>query len=371
MRLLFKKLVLALFLSSPLFAIAADWKAGNDIYTKTNYASVLPLKFRSVTINYSELKNTLALAPVADFYASAKSKGLLLSLPLPNGGFEKFNIIETPMMEPALALKYPSIKTYTGVSLENPNHAVKIDIGNLGFHAIIFSDEGRIFIDPVSSKNQNNYFVFYAKDMPIDQQPSFECMTVADDEFLKENQNRLEEYYQNRQGIEIVYRTYRMAIACTIEYAQASTGLANPTKADVLSRMVTTINRVNGLYERENAVHFNIIAKTDTLIFLSGTDPYTNESGATMLGENQATVNARIGNLNYDIGHAFSTGPGGIASLASVCVTGRKAQGVTGLPSPIGDVFDLDFLSHELGHQFSANHTFDQYQLQDRLAIQR
>jgi len=359
MRLLFKKLVLALFLSSPLFAIAADWKAGNDIYTKTNYASVLPLKFRSVTINYSELKNTLALAPVADFYASAKSKGLLLSLPLPNGGFEKFNIIETPMMEPALALKYPSIKTYTGVSLENPNHAVKIDIGNLGFHAIIFSDEGRIFIDPVSSKNQNNYFVFYAKDMPIDQQPSFECMTVADDEFLKENQNRLEEYYQNRQGIEIVYRTYRMAIACTIEYAQASTGLANPTKADVLSRMVTTINRVNGLYERENAVHFNIIAKTDTLIFLSGTDPYTNESGATMLGENQATVNARIGNLNYDIGHAFSTGPGGIASLASVCVTGRKAQGVTGLPSPIGDVFDLDFLSHELGHQFSANHTFN------------
>ena len=217
MKLLFKKLVLALFLSSPLFAIAVDWKAGNDTYTKTNYASVLPLKFRSVTINYTELKNTLALAPVADFYSAAKSKGLLFSLPLPDGGFEKFNVIETPMMEPELALKYPSIKTYTGVSIENPSHAVKLDIGNLGFHAIIFSEEGRIFIDPVSSKNQNNYFVFYAKDMPIDQQPSFECNTIADDEFLKENQNRLDEYYQNRQGIEIVYRTYRMAIACTIE----------------------------------------------------------------------------------------------------------------------------------------------------------
>ena len=105
MKLLFKKLVLALILSSPIFAFAIDWKAGNDIYTKSNYASVLPLKFRSVTINYSELKNSLALAPVADFYSAAKSKGLLLSLPLPNGGFEKINIIETPMMEPALALK--------------------------------------------------------------------------------------------------------------------------------------------------------------------------------------------------------------------------------------------------------------------------
>ena len=165
MKLLFKKLVLALFLSSPLYTLALEWKAGNDNYTKSNYAAVLPLKFRSVTINYTELKNTLALAPVADFYSAAKSKGLLFSLPLPNGGFEKFNVIETPMMEPELALKYPSIKTYTGVSIENPSHAVKLDIGNLGFHAIIFSEEGRIFIDPVSSKNQNNYFVFYAKDM--------------------------------------------------------------------------------------------------------------------------------------------------------------------------------------------------------------
>ena len=359
LKLLLNRFFLVMLMFSPILTFAINWKESSNTFTQRNYAAVMPLKFRSVTVDYSQLKNTLSLAPISDFNNPTKQMGLVLSLPLPEGGFEEFRIIETPMMEPDLALKYPNIKTYTGISLVNPMRSVKIDVGSLGFHALIFSENGRIFIDPVSSKHQNNYFVFYAKDMPSDQQPSFECGTIADDAFLKENQNRLDEYYQNRSAIEIVYRTYRMAIACTVEYAQASTGLSNPTKADVLARMVTTINRVNGLYERENAVHFNIIAKTDTLIFLTGTDPYTNESGSTMLGENQATVNARIGNLNYDIGHAFSTGPGGIASLASVCVTGRKAQGVTGLPNPIGDVFDLDFLSHELGHQFSANHTFN------------
>src|SRR5690606_40116463 len=44
-------------------------------------------------------------------------------------------------------------------------------------------------------------------------------------------------------------KTYRMALACTGEYAVAVAG-ANPTKADVLSAMVTTMNRVNGIYER-------------------------------------------------------------------------------------------------------------------------
>ena len=209
---------------------AINWKESNNSFTKQHYASVLPLKYRSVTVDYSQLKHTLSLAPISDFNNPNKYMGLVLSLPLPEGNFEEFRIIETPMMEPELALKYPNIKTYTGISLANPMHSVKIDVGNLGFHALIFSENGRIFIDPVSSKHQNNYFVFYAKDMPSDQQPSFECGTIADDVFLKENQNRLEEYYQNRSAIEIVYRTYRMAIACTVEYAQASTGLANPTK---------------------------------------------------------------------------------------------------------------------------------------------
>src|SRR5690606_39857500 len=132
---------------------------------------------------------------------------------------------------------------------------------------------------------------------------------------------------------------------------------ANPTKADVLSAMVTTMNRVNGIYEREVAVSMVLIANNDELIFLSGsTDPYTNNSGSAMLGQNQTTVNDIIGNANYDIGHVFSTGGGGIARLQYVCRTTSKERGVSGSANQVVDCYDVDDEAPEIGHQLGAQH---------------
>jgi hypothetical protein len=152
--------------------------------------------------------------------------------------------------------------------------------------------------------------------------------------------------------VPVTRRQYRLALSCTGEYAAFHGG----TVALAESAMTTAMNRVTGVYEAELGIRM-VIVDFNTYTN-SGTDPFTNNSGSTMLGQNQATCDASPGNANYDIGHVFSTGGGGIAQLGCVCSTGNKARGVTGQPSPIGDPFTIDYVAHEMGHQFNGPHTF-------------
>jgi hypothetical protein len=123
--------------------------------------------------------------------------------------------------------------------------------------------------------------------------------------------------------------------------------------------MNTSMTRVNGVYLTEVSVKMNIIANNSLIIYLNGaTDPYTNNNGGTMLTENQNNLTTVIGAANYDVGHVFSTGGGGVAVLQSPCSAANKAKGVTGGPSPVGDPFDIDYVAHEMGHQYGGAHTF-------------
>ena len=132
-----------------------------------------------------------------------------------------------------------------------------------------------------------------------------------------------------------------------------------PDKAEVMAQgIIPAVNRVTGIYEREVSVHLTLVANNDLVIFNTPADPYVNDQGITMLATNQATLDAVIGPLNYDIGHVASTGGGGVAFLGVVCSV-QKAGGVTGLPQPTGDPYYVDYVAHEMGHQFGGNHTFN------------
>ncbi len=161
-------------------------------------------------------------------------------------------------------------------------------------------------------------------------------------------------------------RTYDLAVACTGEYSQFHINQAGANNATdevkkdvVLAAMVVTIDRVNQVYNNDLAIQLNLIPNNRDLIFLDAdTDPYENTDPNQLINSNTSVINGIIGSGVYDLGHVFSTGGGGVAALGSVC-TGFKGAGVTGLPNPVGDPYDIDYVAHELGHQFGATHTYN------------
>lgn len=310
---------------------------------------IIPDKYNFVKVDFEALKSFLNQAP----HENQMSGGLLFKYPMPDGTTQDFEIWQYDMMEPGLADQLPGIKTFLGKGKTDPYAVIRLDYTYQGFHGYILSPFGTAAIDPYAFGNTEYYVSYFKHDLPNIHAPYFDCgvtdgISAINDDDLPEVKSQLP------LGTQL--RTYRLALACTGEYATYHGG----TVASVASAMVTAMNRVNGVYERDLSARMSLVANNNNLIFLNATtDPYTNNNGSAMLSQNQTTVNNVIGSANYDIGHVFSTGGGGIASLASLCDNGVKAQGVTGLPAPIGDPFYIDYVAHEMGHQFNGGHTFN------------
>lgn len=348
--------LLMTLLSSNIFANIAVWQlTPNEQVTAQGERQLFPQIYTSFYLNSSLLKPRLFVLP------ENIRHGQEFELPQPDGSLRTYKIWQTPVMEALLAEKYPGIKTFTGYATDDKSATIKLDFTYKGFHAKVFDGKRTYFIDPYSNADDGFYICYYKKDYPRPEGKYMSCEVVRDNEEFGQEEidvvdPGLKKIAAKTNGT--TQKTYRLALACTIEYSEAVDG-SSPTKAGVLSAMVTSVNRVNGVYERELAITMILIGNNDTLIYLSGTDPYSNNNGSSMLSQNQTTVNNRIGSANYDIGHVFSTGGGGIAHLGCVCSNNNKARGVTGSGSPIGDPFDIDYVAHEMGHQFGSDHTFN------------
>lgn len=313
---------------------------------------IVPRIYRTVALNKAALKAVLDQA-LPEQAGPIATTGTELALPLPTGDYGRFLIQESPIMAPELAKRFPELKTYVAQGIDDPSATARIDVTPRGFHAIILSGHGDIYIDPYSRETDTNYVSYFKRDFLADK--PFSCLTEGE---TREHASASRPTPYRPTGS--MLRTYRLALACTGEYAAAVCSPNAATLPGTLSAMITSVNRCSAVYEREFAIRFQLINNDDKLVYLDGTtDPYTNGNGSTMLGQNQTTIDNMIGTANYDFGHVFSTGGGGVANLGVICRSGQKARGVTGLTNPTGDPYDIDYVVHEMGHEFGANHPFN------------
>lgn len=307
---------------------------------------IVPNKYHVIKYDLPLLKAQLNSAPF-EFTDASRTSPYIIQIPTPDGNAARFTITEYSMMEPGLAAQFPQMKTYTLKGIDDPYATGKADITELGFHAMVLSPNGIYFVDPYSSEEREICISYYKRDLINSQ--SFSC------EFNEEPAAEIIGGNPSVMTGEFL-RTYRLACAATGEY----TAFFGGTVALGQAAIVTAINRVNGVYEKDFSVRLNLVANNTSVVYTNGaTDPFTNNNGFTMLTQNQNNMTTVIGTANYDIGHVFSTGGGGVAGLGVVCNSTQKARGVTGLPSPTGDPFYIDYVAHEMGHQFGANHTFN------------
>lgn len=271
-----------------------------------------------------------------------------VGFPMPDGSTQYFALKRNQTMHPTLNEQFPEILSGDAYALDASGAFGKWDITPQGFHAMIFiPGQSTVFIDPYTFGETDNYIVYRKKDFRTDK-----IMSCDVHEFAAPDE--VESSIVKSMFGSCELRTYRLALSATAEYTTFQGGTVSLAAA----AQVTTMNRVNGVYEKDIAITMTIIPNNNVLIFTNtATDGFTNGTPNSMITQNQTITDNAIGSANYDIGHVFGTNSGGLAGLGVVCSGGQKARGVTGSSAPVGDPFDIDYVAHEMGHQFGGNHT--------------
>jgi trimeric autotransporter adhesin len=406
--------------------------------------AVRATRVRATSLDMNVVRGALANAPM-EFTQAARQNPAVLVLPHPDGSFQRFAMVESPVMEAGLAVRHPHIKTYSGRGLDDTGATLRVSVTQLGLQASVRSPKGAWYIDPLYRNEQGVYASYLRADVPRLSTPLIEGLLNEAQLSLERGSYRANEQVRlngvgfvpgalvsvtvraagdfaprqvmhatasengtvslrltadpyrtqgtyvltasdSRSTAEVQYRvvadgtsvdastgpqlrTYRLALLSDPAYANYFGGAANTTAAKV-----QMINRVTQVYEDETAVRLTLIANNDALNLdtaaqfsgangpCGGTACFPSASVSctgAVLTRNRLVLGMLVGASSFDIGHiGVGAGGGGVATLGSVG-GGSKAQGCTGLPTPVGDVFAIDYVAHEMGHQFAGNHTFN------------
>lgn len=302
------------------------------------------LQFRAVALD---------AAALSAFLDDGARRGEPLALPQPQGGFAEFVLADSGVMPPELAAKFPEIKSYVGVAADGTQ--ARIDVSPLGLQAMVFAADGIWIVQPQSREGGDAYMSFARGDVAAGR--NFSC-GVHGRPVPNHIDGALRAAPAPLTTTGTIKRNYAIAMAANHQYVIAVSPSGGATVATGMAGVVATMNRVNQVYEQDFAIHMTLVPNNNLLVYPAAAgDPYPNDE--TAIDVNTGHIDSVIGAANYDVGHVLTTGSGGVAGLGVICVNGDKGAGTTGAGNPTGDAFWIDYVAHELGHQFGGDHTFN------------
>ena len=305
------------------------------------------------TNNQAELRSILDQSPdVVDRLQS----DVLLEVPTYDGSNEVFRFYETEVMQESLSKRFPNIKSYMGVGINNPSHRSSIVIHSSGIFGLVINNEGRSHLKVLDSE-----------------------LTLHSSEDFSDDHHSCEisqELYQTRDLNNDIFwdcvgsdspcypvgstlTTYRFA---GIMSERANNDAADGTVEGGLAWMVSMVNQINLLWVRELGFKLVMVDGSDQLIFTNDNpapevfqqDPSCHSSGDPKyceLGEVKPYLESVIGpggdstpqnERTWEYGAHFDTRyNGGVA----------YAPGSTSTNNANYEVFN-----HEIGHNLGSSH---------------
>lgn len=347
----------AVLMVSVSFGQAKYWSAHPESVAVVKHKQTarvsFPTEFKVFDLNVDELRQELFQI----VGANATRRSTVILLPNAAGQIEQFEVYEASNFVPELQARFPLIRAFSGRGITDPASMLKLSISPQGIQTILFrAGTANEYIEPYSSDN-NTYVVFRAQR----QKGGLPWVCSTPDQDLAAGLNRTvqREIFPESDAGEL--KTMRLAQSVNAEYSNYFGATSAAQVGLVLAAVNATLTRTNGCYEKDLAIHLNLIANTtDVFYYNPATDPYTTLPNWN--NQLQSTLTSVIGEANYDIGHLFgaSGGGGNAGCIGCVCVDGSKGRGITspadGIPQ--GDNFDIDYVAHEVGHQMGGNHTF-------------
>ena len=325
------------------------------------------------------LDDMLKRAPLE--FSSSGQNPVVMTLPQPDGSFGRFQIEESPIMEPELAKRFPKIKTYRAKGLDDRTASARFERTPRGLHAMVLSASGAFLIDAIGKTDHNVYVSYFKNSLPPDP-----------DEFACRGARRVSAGFPKpgpspTPGPALtpspastpspawspgVLRTYRLAVATSHRYVEAIHSLNDPSDPssdpleEALEAINRTVDRINSIYERDVGIHLNLVNDEPKIIHTdAATDPYhEDETDDKLRALNQVQLTQLIGPNNYDVGQLFiapippAHAYGG-SMQPCACSSAFKAQGLIASPHPTGNAFDVQYVAHEIAHQFGASHSFN------------